>query len=160
MPNNCSSIVKKVSITLCFILLASCAGINNYNNSAVYKGKVVVNSLNYDQLSFNILLTSNENNTIIQIHKPFYGNLLQIKYDNSSNLMKYISKDGSYEINADIPRNIGDIVNNCLLRESYVDELFEDGQSLNIECYKNMDKTNFYMQYKSSSFKGFLIRNE
>jgi len=57
----------------------------------VYKGKVVVNSLNYDQLSFNILLTSNENTTIIQIHKPFYGNLLQIKYDNSSNLMKYIS---------------------------------------------------------------------
>ena len=46
------------------------------------------------------------------------------------------------------------------LRESYVDEVFEDGQSLNIECYKNMDKTNFYMQYKSSSFKGFLIRNE
>ena len=126
----------------------------------MYKGKVVVNSLNYDQLSFNILLTSNENDTIIQILKPFYGNLLQIKYDNSSNLMKYISKDGSYEINADIPRNIGDIVNNCLLRESYVDEVFEDGQSLNIECYKNMDKTNFYMQYKGSSFKGFLIRNE
>ena len=74
--------------------------------------------------------------------------------------MKYISKDGSYEINADIPRNIGDIVNNCLLRESYVDEVFEDGQSLNIECYKNMDKTNFYMRYKSSSFKGFLTKNE
>ena len=106
------------------------------------------------------MLTSNENDTIIQIHKPFYGNLLQIKYDNSSNLMKYISKDGSYEINADIPRNIGDIVNNCLLRESYVNEIFEDGQSLNIECYKNMDKTNFYMQYKGSSFKGFLIKNE
>ena len=86
----------------------------------MYKGKVVVNSLNYDQLSFNILLTSNENDTIIQIHKPFYGNLLQIKYDNSSNLMKYISKDGSYEINAGIPRNIGDIVNNCLLRKSYI----------------------------------------
>ena len=156
MPNNCSSIVKKVSITLCFILLASCAGINNYNNSAVYKGKVVVNSLNYDQLSFNILLTSNENNTIIQIHKPFYGNLLQIKYDNSSNLMKYISKDGSYEINADIPRNIGDIVNNCLLRESYVNEIFEDGQSLNIECYKNMDKTNFYQTLDQHLLRSFL----
>jgi hypothetical protein len=46
------------------------------------------------------------------------------------------------------------------IRESYVDEVFEDGQSLNIECYKNMDKTNFYMQYKGSSFKGFLIKNE
>ena len=144
---------------MCFILLASCAGINNYNNSAVYKGKVVVNSLNYHQLSFNILLTTNETDTIIQIHKPFYGNLLQIKYDDSSNLI-YISRDGSYEINADIPRNIGEIVNNCLLRKSYVDEVFEDGQSLNIECYKNMDKTNFYMQYKGSSFKGFLIKNE
>ena len=145
---------------MCFILLASCAGLNNYNNSAAYKVKVVVNSLNYDQLSFNILLTSNENNTIIQIHKPFYGNLLQIKYDNFSHLMKYISKDGSYEINADIPRNIGDIVNNCLLRESYVDEVFEDGQNLNIECYKNMNKTNFYMRYKGSSFKVFLNKNE
>ena len=66
----------------------------------------------------------------------------------------------SYVINADIPTNIGDTVNNCLLRESYVNEVSEGGQNLNIECYKNMDKTNFYMQYKGSSFKGFLIKNE
>ena len=145
---------------MCFILLASCAGTNNYNNSAVYKGKVVVNSLNYDQLSFNILLTSNENDTIIQIHKPFYGNLLQIKYDDSSNLMKYISKDGSYEVNAEIPKNIENIVNNCLLKDKYIDEGFESNHSFNIECFKDNDRSNFYIKYKNSSYKGFLIKNE
>ena len=160
MPNNCISIVKKASITLCFFLLVSCVGINNYSNSTAYKGKVVMNSLNSERLSFNILLTTNENSTIIQIQKPFYGNFLQIKYDNSTNLMKYISKDGSYEIDAEIPRNIGNIINNCLLKNNFLDEVIQSNQSFNIKCYKDSDRTNFYIKYKNSFFEGFLIKNE
>jgi len=159
MPNNCSSIVKKASITLCLFLLASCLGVNNYSNSAAYKGKVILNTLNSKQLSFSILLTSNKNSTIIQIQRPFYGNFLQIKYDNSTKLMKYISKDGSYEIDAEIPRNIGNILNNCLLKDDYVDEVLESNQSFNIECFKSNDRTNFNIKYKNSFFEGFLIKN-
>ena len=160
MPNNCISIVKKASVTLFCFLLVSCVGINNYSNSAAYKGKVVINSLNSEKSSFNILLTTNENFTIIQIQKPFYGNFLQIKYDNSTNLMKYISMDGSYEIDADIPRNIQNIVNNCLLRKNYLDELIQSNQSFNIKCYKDNQRTNFYIKYKNSFFEGFLIKDE
>lgn len=160
MPNNCNSIVKKASIALCFFLLASCVGINNYSNSASYKGKVVLNSPNSEQLSFNILLTSNKNSTIIQIQRPFYGNFLQIKYDKSKNLMKYISRDGSYEVNAEIPKNIENIVNNCLLKDKYIDKGFESNHSFNIECFKDNDRSNFYIKYKNSSYKGFLIKNE
>ena len=140
-------------------LLASCVGLNNYSNSAAYKGKVVLNSLSSKHLSFNILLTSNENSTIIQIQRPFYGNFLQIKYDNSTELMKYISKDGSYEIDAEISKNIGNIVNNCLLKDNYAHEVLESNQNFNIECFKSNDRTNFNIKYNNSFFEGFLIKN-
>ena len=74
--------------------------------------------------------------------------------------MKYISRDGSYEVNAEIPKNIENIVNNCLLKDKYIDEGFESNHSFNIECFKDNDRLNFYIKYKNSSYKGFLIKNE
>ena len=59
-----------------------------------------------------------------------------------------------------IPRDIGNIVNNCLLKKNYIDEVIQSNQNFNIECYKDNHRTNFYIKYKDSFFEGFLIKNE
>lgn len=160
MPNNCSSILKNVFNTLFIFLLISCASNNNYSNSVSYKGKVLVNPISFEQSSFNILLTSNKNNTIIQIKKPFYGNVIQIKINNSKNLMKYITKEGSYEIKSNIPKNIEILINNCIFKNSFNVSEILDNQILDLECSKENDRTNFYIKYKNSFYEGFLIKNE
>jgi hypothetical protein len=152
--------LKNVFNTLFIFLLISCASNNNYSNSVSYKGKVLVNPISFEQSSFNILLTSNKNNTIIQIKKPFYGNVIQIKINNSENLMKYITKEGSYEIKSNIPKNIEILINNCIFKNSFNFSEILDNQIFDLECSKENDRTNFYVEYKNSYYEGFLIKNE
>ena len=152
--------MKNVFNTLFIFLLISCASNNNYSNSVSYKGKVLVNPISFEQSSFNILLTSNKNNTIIQIKKPFYGNVIQIKINNSENLMKYITKEGSYEIKSNIPKNIEILINNCIFKNSFNFSEILDNQIFDLECSKENDRTNFYIKYKNSFYEGFLIKNE
>ena len=152
--------MKNVFNTLFIFLLISCASNNNYSNSVSYKGKVLVNPISFEQSSFNILLTSNKNNTIIQIKKPFYGNVIQIKINNSENTMKYITKEGSYEIKSNIPKNIEILINNCIFKNSFNFSEILDNQIFDLECSKENDRTNFYIKYKNSFYEGFLIKNE
>ena len=152
--------MKNVFNTLFIFLLISCASNNNYSNSVSYKGKVLVNPISFEQSSFNILLTSNKNNTIIQIKKPFYGNVIQIKINNSENLMKYITKEGSYEIKSNIPKNIEILINNCIFKNSFNFSEILDNQIFDLECSKENDRTNFYIKYKNSYYEGFLVKNE
>jgi hypothetical protein len=121
---------------------------------------VLVNPISFEQSSFNILLTSNKNNTIIQIKKPFYGNVIQIKINNSENLMKYITKEGSYEIKSNIPKNIEILINNCIFKNSFNFSEILDNQIFDLECSKENDRTNFYIKYKNSYYEGFLVKNE
>ena len=152
--------MKNVFNTLFIFLLISCASNDNYSNSVSYKGKVLVNPISFEQSSFNILLTSNKNNTIIQIKKPFYGNVIQIKINNSENTMKYITKEGSYEIKSNIPKNIEILINNCIFKNSFNFSEILDNQIFDLECSKENDRTNFYIKYKNSFYEGFLIKNE
>ena len=39
--------------------------------------------------------------------------------NNSKNLMKYITKEGSYEIKSNIPKNIEILINNCIFKNSF-----------------------------------------
>lgn len=160
MPNNCSSMVKKISYSFFVFLLISCVGIDNYSNSVTYKGKVLFNSAESEQYSFNILLNSNKNNIIIQIYRPLYGNFIQIKYDNATNVMKYITKEGSYKINSAIPNNIEELLNNCILNESYTYKGSENNPDFNLKCFYQDKRMNFYLEYKNSFYEGFLIKNE
>ena len=161
MPNNCSSMVKKISYSFFVLfLLISCVGINNYSNSVTYKGKVLFNSVESERYSFNILLNSNKNNIIIQIYRPLYGNFVQIKYDNSTNLIKYFTKEGSYEINSEIPNNIRELFDNCILNESYTNKGLENNKGFNLKCSNKDKRMDFYLEYKDSFYEGFLIKNE
>ena len=121
---------------------------------------MLFNSPESEQYSFNILLNSNKNNIIIQIYRPLYGNFIQIKYDNATNVMKYITKEGSYKINSAIPNNIEELLNNCILNESYTYKGSKNNPDFNLKCSYQDKRMNFYLEYKNSFYEGFLIKNE
>ena len=121
---------------------------------------MLFNSSESEKYSFNILLNSNKNNIIIQIYRPLYGNFVQIKYDNLTNAMKYATKEGSYKINSEIPNNIEELLNNCILNESYTYKRAEDNPDFNLKCFYQDKRMNFYLEYKNSFYEGFLIKNE
>ena len=121
---------------------------------------MLFNSPESEQYSFNILLNSNKNNIIIQIYRPLYGNFIQIKYDNATNVMKYITKEGSYKINSAIPNNIEELLNNCILNESYTNKGPENNPDFYLKCSYQDKRMNFYLEYKNSFYEGFLIKNE
>ena len=79
MPNNCNSIIKTFFYTLVIALVSSCASMGNETNSNEYFGKLLISQNNVDKFSFNININLAKKDSIIQIKKPFYGNVLKIK---------------------------------------------------------------------------------
>ena len=59
----------------------------NNNDSLTYTGKFILNHNNIDQSSFNININLVNKQTIIQITKPFYGNVLNIKFNEENDLI-------------------------------------------------------------------------
>tara|TARA_B110000014_G_scaffold249816_1_gene225446 strand:- start:811 stop:1284 length:474 start_codon:yes stop_codon:yes gene_type:complete len=80
MPNSCNSITKNLCIAL---LVSSCASTQNYQTSTSLNGKFLVSN-GSDSIPFNVSLQSNSNIDIIQIKKPFYGNVLRAEIDKST----------------------------------------------------------------------------
>ena len=81
MPNNCSSIFnnKFYLILLCGSLF-SCASSNPSSNLYNdFSGKILLKSLQNQQISYNSNIIIYENRSIIQITKPFIGNVINIK---------------------------------------------------------------------------------
>ena len=73
MPNNCSSILKKISYIFFLFFIVSCASLNNDIKSTPFAGKLLINQNNVEQFSFNININVAKNTSIIQLKKPFYG---------------------------------------------------------------------------------------
>ena len=79
MPKSCNSI----SIIFCYvfviIFISSCVSVIDDKNTSQFKGKVIINEKNSESLSFNINVSIYKNSSIIQIKRPFYGNVLKIE---------------------------------------------------------------------------------
>ena len=80
MPNSCNSITKNLCIILLF---SSCASTQNYQTVTSFNGKFLANN-GSDNIPFNVSLQSNSNIDIIQIKKPFYGNVLRAEVDKNT----------------------------------------------------------------------------
>ena len=80
MPNSCNSITKNLCIAL---LVSSCASTQNYQTSTSLNGKFLVSN-GSDTIPFNVSLQSTSNIDIIQIKKPFYGNVLRAEVDKNT----------------------------------------------------------------------------
>ena len=80
MPNSCNSITKNICIAL---LVSSCASTQNYQAGISLNGKFLASN-GSNTFPFNISLQSNSDKDIIQIKKPFYGNVLRAEVDKNT----------------------------------------------------------------------------
>ena len=81
MPNSCNSITKNLCIAL---LVSSCASTQNYQAGISLNGKFLASN-GSNTFPFNVSLQSNSDVDIIQIKKPFYGNVLRAEVDKNTN---------------------------------------------------------------------------
>ena len=81
MPNSCNSITKNLCIAL---LVSSCASTQNFQAGISLNGKFLANN-GSNTFPFNVSLQSNTDVDIIQIKKPFYGNVLRAEVDKNTN---------------------------------------------------------------------------
>ena len=80
MPNSCNSITKNICIAL---LVSSCASTQNYQAGISLSGKFLASN-GSNTFPFNVSLQSNSDVDIIQIKKPFYGNVLRAEVDKNT----------------------------------------------------------------------------
>ena len=80
MPNSCNSITKNLCIAL---LVSSCASTQNYQAGISLNGKFLASN-GSNTFPFNVSLQSNSDKDIIQIKKPFYGNVLRAEVDKNT----------------------------------------------------------------------------
>ena len=80
MPNSCNSITKNICIAL---LVSSCASTQNFQAGISLNGKFLASN-GSNTFPFNVSLQSNSNIDIIQIKKPFYGNVLRAEVDKNT----------------------------------------------------------------------------
>ena len=59
----------------------------NETNSNEYFGKLIISQDGGDKFSFNTNINLAKKDSIIQIKKPFYGNVLKIKVNEGKNLV-------------------------------------------------------------------------
>ena len=83
MPNSCNSITKNLCIALLVSLVSSCASTQNHQTGTSLNGKFLASN-GSDIINFNVSLQSNLDIDIIQIKKPFYGNVLRAEIDKST----------------------------------------------------------------------------
>ena len=91
MPNSCNSITKNLCIAL---LVSSCASTQNYQAGISLNGKFLASN-GSNTFPFNVSLQSNSDVDIIQIKKPFYGNVLRAEVDkNTAEILMLKTIDG------------------------------------------------------------------
>ena len=131
----------------------------NETNSNEYFGKFLISQDGGDKFSFNTNINLAKKDSIIQIKKPFYGNVLKIKVNEGKNLVFLPSRYSSpFYVPEEINRNFKYWLRQCLLSKNfYVDDVFEE-LIFTFSCENKEDKTNFYINYENIYINGFLLR--
>ena len=159
MPKSCSSI----SIIFCYvfviIFISSCASVIDDKNTSQFKGKVIINEKNSESLSFNINVSIYKNSSIIQIKRPFYGNVLKIELNQGEKASIFTTQYANQFYLPDyIDQNLRYWLVQCLFSKDF--NIFESTEDLTFQflCNKNKDNTNIIIEYNEFYIEGFLIR--
>ena len=159
MPKSCNSI----SIVFCYvfviIFISSCASVIDDKNTSQFKGKVIINEKNSESLSFNINVSIYKNSSIIQIKRPFYGNVLKIELNQGEKASIFTTQYANQFYLPDyIDQNLRYWLVQCLFSKDL--NIFESTEDLTFQflCNKNKDNTNIIIEYNEFYIEGFLIR--
>ena len=157
MPNNCNSIIKTFVYTILISFIVSCASIDN-RSSNEYFGKLLISKNGDEQFSFNININLAKKDSIIQIKKPFYGNVLMIKASENKNLVFLPNKGTSpFDVPEEINRNFNYWMRQCLLSNNLdINNIIKD-ERFSFNCKSLKNKTNFNITYQNIFLKGFVV---
>ena len=150
MPNSCNSIIKHLCIA---VLVCSCASNQNYQTGTSLNGKFLASN-GSEIITFNLSLHSNSDVDIIQIKKPFYGNLLIAEIDRKSS--KILSLDTNYAMQEYEIDNFKDLVSKAILilykcmQSDALTQYFEN-RLINAECIAAPD--NLSVNIKSQNWE-------
>ena len=159
MPNNCNSIIKNTFYILIVCVAASCVSMKNNSNSLTYNGKFILSYNNIDQSSFNINISFVNKETIIQITKPLYGNVLKINFNKEKGLILLPTKfTEPFYISDEINRNFKYWLRQCLLSKEIVINEVSDDTYFNFDCITKNDRTSFEIVYNEFLINGFVKR--
>jgi hypothetical protein len=141
-------------LILCSFLY-SCASVSPENNLFnTYNGKILIKTINNESTSYNANIIIYENRSIIQIKKPFIGNVMNINiYSgslpiadpqiNNSKFAEIISTNGQYT---------HDILFDCIKKGS-IDKKILKEVNLNIVCRKDKSNTIIMMSFERNEIK-------
>ena len=133
MPNSCNSIIKHLCIA---VLVCSCASNKNYQTGTSLNGKFLASN-GSEIITFNLSLQSNSDIDIIQIKKPFYGNVLRAEIERKST--KILNLNTSYDLKNFEIDDLQELVLKAVtilykcLRSKAIIEYFE-GEPVRAEC--------------------------
>jgi pectate lyase len=112
---------------------------------------------NHEPSTFNINVNISKNASIIQIKKPFYGNVLKIEMNVGKKTIflpsEYVEP---FYVPDDIDRNFRYWLRQCIFqKELYIYEP-KDEFDFKFKCDKNKNRTNISIEYNEFNIEGFL----
>ena len=154
MPNSCNSITKNLCIAL---LVSSCASTQNYQAGISLNGKFLASN-GSNTFPFNVSLQSNSDVDIIQIKKPFYGNVLRAEVDKNTAeilMLKTIDDSPQFEMGdvKILSSQIIKIFYRCLTAISKAQN-WNDG-SFKIQCNNSEEKILLKIETDIWTISGF-----
>lgn len=154
MPNSCNSITKNLCIAL---LVSSCASTQNYQAGISLNGKFLASN-GSNTFPFNVSLQSNSDVDIIQIKKPFYGNVLRAEVDKNTAeilMLKTIDNLQQFEMSdvKILSSQIIKIFYRCLTAKSKTQN-WNDG-SFKIQCNNSEEKLLLKIETDIWTISGF-----
>lgn len=128
-------------------------------NSSQFNGKVLVSQNNVELSTFNINVNILKNETIIQIKKPLYGNVLKIKaIQGQKTIMSPLKYNKILNLSDYLNKNIEYFVKECFYNNMLEIDQQIDNHNFKINCKKDGDKLNILIKYEKYDLKGFILK--
>ena len=159
MPNNCSSIFNKFYLIVLCGFLFSCASSNPYPNSYNdFSGKILLKSIQNQQISYNSSIIIYENRSIIQITKPFIGNVMNIKlYRDKPIEVNPIKNAGNLEKLIKVNQKaLHNWLYDCVINGNKI-KIYE--KDFSFFCYEEIGKSNIKISNNFYEVTAILLKN-
>ncbi len=120
---------------------------------------MLIESTNVEPVSLNIVISLSKLESIIQLKKPFYGNVLIIEARENKNLNIVPTKNSNpFYIPDTVNRNFKYWLRQCLSSRGFnINELVE-GSYFDFTCSRKNNNVNFAISYQENLINGYLIK--
>jgi len=119
----------------------------------------MISQNDHDASIFNIEANIYKNASIIQIKKPFYGNVLKIEMHQDKRTVFLPSNNNDlFNVPNLIERNFRNWLKQCIFANELNIYESKDKFSFRFKCEKDKNRTNILIEYNEFNIKGFLSK--